>query len=65
MTRPVDQKTITMGARWDFASNAAFKVQYDHINLDDNSSGILTNVQPDFKLGDSVNLLSLVVDFTF
>ena len=65
MTRPVDQKTITMGARWDFASNAAFKVQYDHINLDDNSSGVLTNVQPDFKLGDSVNLLSLVVDFTF
>jgi hypothetical protein len=65
ITRPVDQKTITVGARWDFAESAAFKVQYDHINLGDNSSGTLSNVHPDFKLGDSVNLLSLVIDFTF
>ena len=65
ITRPVDQKTISVGARWDFASNAAFKVQYDHIDLGSNSSGTLTNVQPDFELGDRVNLLSLVVDFTF
>jgi len=65
LTRPVDQKTISLGTRWDFAENAAFKVQYDHINLGDNSSGTLANVQPDFKLGGTVNLLSLVVDFTF
>jgi predicted porin len=65
ITRPVDQKTITVGARWDFAESAAFKVQYDHINLGNNSSGTLRNVQPDFKLGDTVNLLSLVIDFTF
>lgn len=65
ITRPVDQKTISVGTRWDFAENAAFKIQYNHINLGDNSSGTLSNVQPDFKLGDSVNLLSMTVDFVF
>ena len=65
LIRPVDQKTISIGTRWDFAENAAFKVQYNHINLGSNSSGTLSNVQPDFKLGDSVNLLSMTVDFIF
>lgn len=65
ITRPVDQQTLSLGARWDFTANAALKLQYDRIDLGGNSSGTLTNVQPDFRLGDSVNLLSLVVDFTF
>ena len=62
---PIRQSTITVGTRWDFAENAAFKVQLDHIMTEENSNTLFTNVQPNFDEGDSVNLLSLTVDFVF
>jgi len=65
IVRPVRQSTITLGTRWDFAENAAFKVQLDHIRTEENSTSLLYNVQPDFDLGDSVNVLSFTVDFVF
>lgn len=63
--RPINQSTIAVGARWDFAEHAAFKVQLDHIKTENNSNGNFINVQPNFDRGDSVNILSFTVDFVF
>jgi predicted porin len=59
------QQTISAGARWDFASNFALKAQYDHIQLGDDAQGLLANIQPGFKNGGSLNVLSIAVDFMF
>jgi len=58
------QQTTSLGARYDFYKNAAFKVQLDHIRLRGaGSTGFLSNVNPGFS--DSVNVVSAVVDFVF
>jgi predicted porin len=59
------QRTVSVGARWDFAKNAAFKVQYDHVDLDAGSTGTFGNVQPGFQPGGRVGIFSAVVDFVF
>ena len=59
------QKSITLGIRWDFISNAALKLQYQHIKLDEKSAGRLSNVQPAFEPGNRVNTFSAVIDFVF
>jgi hypothetical protein len=62
--KPV-QKTISLGARWDFAKNTAFKLQYDHSSIAAGSSGTLANLQPGFKQGGNFNLLSATIDVVF
>jgi len=59
------QKSITLGIRWDFISNAALKLQYQHIELDEKSAGRLANVQSAFEPGNRVNTFSAVIDFVF
>jgi hypothetical protein len=59
------QKSITLGARWDFARNRALKVQYERIDLDDGSPGVLSNIQPGFEPGGEVDLFSVSLDFVF
>ena len=59
------QRTISIGTRWDFAKNAAFKVQYDHVDLDAGSTGTFGNIQPGFEPGGRVGIFSAVVDFVF
>lgn len=59
------QKSISVGVRWDFSRNAALKVQYQYLDLDDGSPGVLTNTQPGFEPGGSVNLFSAAIDFVF
>ena len=59
------QKRVALGVRWDFARNAALKVQYDWLNLDDGSSGVLLNTQPGFEPGGRVDLFSVALDFVF
>jgi hypothetical protein len=59
------QKSISVGIRWDFIRNAALKVQYQYLDLDDGSRGVLTNTQPGFEPGGSVNLFSAAIDFVF
>lgn len=59
------QKSVTLGARWDFARNAALKVQYERLDLDDGSPGVLVNTQPGFDPGGQVNLFSVSLDFVF
>jgi hypothetical protein len=59
------QDTISVGARWDFAKNAALKVQYDHVKLGADSRGTFGNFAPDFQPGSKVRLFSAAVDFVF
>lgn len=59
------QKTLSFGVRWDSFQAIAFKFQYDHIDLSQDSKGFLTNIQPDFKPGGSVSLFSATLDFVF
>lgn len=59
------QKSISVGVRWDFIRNTAVKVQYDHLDLDDGSAGVLINPQPGFAPGGSDNVFSVALDFVF
>jgi predicted porin len=60
-----EQKSISAGARWDFARNVALKVQVDYLDLDPGSGGVLVNEQPGFVPGGSVTLFSVALDFVF
>lgn len=59
------QSTISVGVRWDFMRNAAFKMQLDEVRLDSGSFGTFGNVQPGFTLGGKVRVVSAAVDFVF
>ncbi len=59
------QKTISVGTRWDFAKNAALKLQFDHTRLGAGSAGTLINIQPGFQPGGRVNVFSATIDFVF
>ncbi|NIC07646.1 porin, partial [Billgrantia bachuensis] len=50
------QKSVSVGVRWDFSSNMAIKAQFDHMNHEGGSRGYLVNSQPGFEPGGSVNL---------
>lgn len=63
-TKPV-QNTLSIGGRWDFMSNTALKLQYDHTDIGVGSSGVLSNVQPGFQSGGTVNVFSATIDFVF
>jgi hypothetical protein len=58
-------ETISIGARWDFMLNIDLKIQYDFMNLDTGSTGGLVNIQPGFRPGGSVSVVSMAVDFVF
>jgi hypothetical protein len=57
------QQTVSFGVRWDVLDHAALKLQYDHVDLAAGSVGTLINVQPGFRRGGAVNVVSLSVDF--
>jgi len=57
------QNTLSIGGRWDFMSNAALKLQYDHTDIGAGSSGVLINLQPDYQSGGKVNVFSATIDF--
>jgi hypothetical protein len=59
------QHTISVGTRWDFMRDTDLKLQYDRIELGTGSPGTLTNLQPSFRGGGSVNLVSITIDFVF
>jgi hypothetical protein len=59
------QSTISLGARWDFASDLDLKLQIDHTRIAADSDGNLINIQPGFQPGGTVNLFSATVDFVF
>jgi hypothetical protein len=59
------QTTDSIGVRWDFMKNLDLKLQADHTRLGADSSGTLINVQPGFRLGSTINLFSVAVNFVF
>jgi hypothetical protein len=63
-TKPV-QNTLSIGGRWNLMSNAALKLQYDHTDIGTGSSGVLSNLQPGYQSGGTVNLFSATIDFVF
>jgi hypothetical protein len=59
------QTTTSAGLRWDFIKNMDLKLQYDHTRLGAGSPGTLTNLQPGFQLGGTVDLVSIAIDFVW
>jgi hypothetical protein len=59
------QNTLTLGGRWDFMTNAALKLQFDHTDIGSGSSGVLGNLQPGFQSGGKFDLFSATIDFVF
>jgi hypothetical protein len=65
LARAPEQQSLSLGVRWDFARNVALKLQFDHLDLDAGSAGILVNEQPGFRRGGAVSLFSATLDFVF
>ena len=63
VTTITDQATDTIGVRWDFASSAALKVQFDRVRPLNGTNGMFVNVQPGFK--GPVTVGAVAVDFVF
>ncbi|MES2260968.1 MAG: porin [Pseudomonadota bacterium] len=66
-----EQTTSSIGVRWDFMSNTALKVQYDHVDAPgvlatQGSSTYFVKQNTGFFLnGGNTNLVSVAVDFVF
>ncbi|HUW76662.1 MAG TPA: hypothetical protein VMV70_08255 [Gallionella sp.] len=65
LSTKVVQNTLSIGGRWDFMTNVALKLQYDHTDIGTGSSGMLSNIQPGFQTGGKVNMFSATIDFVF
>lgn len=68
----VNQKTATLGVRWDVHSGMALKAQLDRITKDANSVGTFLIPDPSVPSGQAftaskkvINVISLSVDFVF
>src|SRR5690606_34787159 len=59
-----DQQTLSLGTRWDFARNAALKLQFDHLRISDDSFGTLQSqrLAPERV---KMNVFSISVDWVF
>lgn len=57
------QRTLSAGVRWDFTRDFDLKLQINHTRLGAGSPGTLGNLQPGFRPGGTVNLISVAVDF--
>jgi hypothetical protein len=60
-----EQSTGSIGVRWDFYENMAFKVQFDSVTPHRNSRGTLINQQPGYTSGRTVGVTSMTLDFVF
>ena len=65
LLKPATGTTLSIGSRWDFKKNAALKLQYDHVDLDAQSSGSLLNIQPGYQPGGTFQVVSATIDFVF
>jgi hypothetical protein len=59
------QQSWIAGVRWDVARNMALKLQYDRVLPQGGSAGTLLNVQPGFRSGVAVNVVSAALDFVY
>jgi hypothetical protein len=61
---PIDQKTISIGTRWDITSDIALKTQWDRTWVDPYGS-YLFDVKSIQANKETVNRYTLTVDFVF
>ncbi|HEY6457548.1 MAG TPA: hypothetical protein VIY90_19900 [Steroidobacteraceae bacterium] len=59
------QQSFSLGERWDVMKHLAVKGQYDRVDLDGGSHGLLVNIQPGFRPGANANVFSATLDFVF
>jgi hypothetical protein len=59
------QRTVSAGVRWDLYPNYALKLQYDRSTPQQGSTGTFINVQPGFRSGQPITVLSAALDFVF
>ncbi len=60
-----NDRTIALGTRWDFASNAALKFQFERISVGDGSIGPFSFAQPGFTTGGQASIVSVALDVVF
>lgn len=61
----IDQRTNTLGLRWDFARHVDAKLQLDRTVLHGGYDAAFINQQPGFDPTGNVNILSLAVDLVW
>ena len=59
------QSTFSAGLRWDFAPNAAVKLQHQRITTRSGSRGLFINSVPDYQSGRTAQVSSAALDFVF
>jgi hypothetical protein len=59
------QDTRAAGLRWDLATNAALKLQYDRVTPHRGSRGTLINLTPAFRSGQTAHVASVALDFVY
>ena len=72
-TQKLDQKTITLGARWDVAPNIALKAQWDRTTKPEDSGGVFLSTSSELNSSSAafiaakktVHVFSLSADFVF
>ena len=65
LTSIVEQRTVSLGLRWDFRRDVALKLQVDRIEAGRESYGQFVNRQPGFEAGADATLITLNCDFVF
>lgn len=60
-----EQHTVSLGVRWDFLSNAALKIQWDHVRVKDNGWGLWYAALRAGGAPGRADLVSATVDFVF
>jgi nicotinamide mononucleotide (NMN) deamidase PncC len=58
----IDQRSLSLGMRWDVHPQMALKAQVDHIRVGANGAGLWARATSDARIA---NVLSLVVDTVF
>jgi hypothetical protein len=61
----IDQRTTTLGIRWDFYQSFDLKGQLDHTVRDGGFNQFFINQQPGFQPSGTVNVFTLLIDFVF
>ncbi|WP_372696302.1 hypothetical protein [Immundisolibacter sp.] len=64
-TAAPSQQSLALGLRWDALNAVAVKFEYQHVDLESDSTGRFGNVQPAFQPGGDADLFSVTVDFVF
>jgi predicted porin len=59
------QRSVGAGVRWDLCPDYALKLQYDRITPQQGSYGTFINVQPGFRSGRPIAVVSAALDFVF